>query len=235
MELTRRSLITAAAAGVAAGGLHIVSAPAAEAVWVHPTLKLGMRGFEVVTLQRRLAALGYWCGGTTGRFGALTQQAVYALQKAAGLTRDGVVGPRTWQKLGAGVRPSVRSTSGTVIEVNKARQLLLVVQSGSLKLTLNTSTGSGQRYWDPASGTYQTAYTPSGWWSIYSRYTSGWQQGSLGAMYRPTYWHRGWAIHGSSSIPPYPASHGCCRLSTAGMDLLYSRGYVPVARRVYVY
>jgi len=43
----------------------------------------------VASLQSQLYALGYWVDTTNGSFDDSTQQAVWALQKAAGLTRDG--------------------------------------------------------------------------------------------------------------------------------------------------
>ena len=63
----------------------------------------------------------------------------------------------------------------------------------------------------------------------------GWQDGELGEMYRPMYYSGNYAIHGSDSIPPWPASHGCARVSTAAMNLLYSQNNVPVGRQVVVY
>ena len=63
----------------------------------------------MTALQQRLTELGYWNGKADGSFGSLTQQAVYALQKAAGLSRDGVVGTKTQKALDQGVRPKPRS------------------------------------------------------------------------------------------------------------------------------
>ena len=230
MVVTRRQLVAGLASGAFIGAVQLVGAEGAAAA-VRPTLRRGSSGTWVVALQRRLSELGYWCGSADGVFGHLTQQAVWGLQKVAGLSRDAVVGPMTWGALDAGRRPSPR-IGGTTIEVDKARQIVMVVGSGALRMTLNTSTGSGERYF---SGTWKTAYTPTGTYSIYSRYTSGWQDGPLGSMWRPAYWYKGWAIHGSTSIPPYPASHGCVRVSTAAMNLLYSQNHVPVGRQVVVY
>ena len=53
-------------------------------------LRVGAKGAEVKAVQERLTALGYWNGKADGSFGSLTRQAVFALQKAAGLGRDGV-------------------------------------------------------------------------------------------------------------------------------------------------
>ena len=231
MRVTRREVLTGLAAGAVVGLAQAAGAP--QAMAARPVLRRGSTGSAVVTLQRRLAALGYWCGSADGVFGHLTQQAVWAVQKVAGLGRDGVVGPLTWAAVDAGKRPTPRYRSGTHIEVDKARQVLMVVVSGSLSTTLNTSTGSGERYY--SDGRWKTAYTPTGTYSIYSRYTSGWQTGPLGSMWRPAYWYKGWALHGSTSIPPYPASHGCVRISTSAMNSLYTRGLVPVGRQIIVY
>jgi peptidoglycan hydrolase-like protein with peptidoglycan-binding domain len=232
MLITRRQVLTGLASSAFAGAVQVAAVEAASAA-VRPVLRRGSSGTWVVTLQRRLAVLGYWCGSADGVFGHLTQQAVWAVQKVAGLGRDGVVGPLTWAALDAARRPTPRYRSGTHIEVDKRRQVVLVVVSGTLRLTLNTSTGSGERYY--SDGRWKTAYTPTGTYSIFSRYTSGWQSGPLGSMWRPAYWYRGWALHGSTSIPPYPASHGCVRVSTAAMNLLYAGGHVPISRRVIVY
>lgn len=45
----------------------------------------GDHGKEVTRLQRRLEELRYWVGPKDGAFGPLTEQAVMALQGAAGL------------------------------------------------------------------------------------------------------------------------------------------------------
>src|SRR5690349_18990385 len=63
--------------------------------WVR--LERGDKGPAVERLQERLSALGYWLGSVDGRFGDATQQAVYVVQKVAGISRDGVVGRKTWR------------------------------------------------------------------------------------------------------------------------------------------
>lgn len=63
-----------------------------------PTLRLGMSGPAVRTLQERLNALGFSVG-VDGVFGDRTLQAVMAAQQRFNLNPDGVVGPTTWQVL----------------------------------------------------------------------------------------------------------------------------------------
>src|SRR5690606_15958967 len=70
------------------------------------TLELGESGDAVLALQQRLSELGYWLGTPDGNYGQLTRQAVMAFQKVEGLTRDGVAGPATRQRLATAGRPT---------------------------------------------------------------------------------------------------------------------------------
>ncbi|WNG41343.1 peptidase [Archangium violaceum] len=81
-----------------------------------PTLRQGARGEPVRALQNRLNALGFNAGTADGDFGPKTLAAVKAFQKSRGLTADGVVGPKTWDKLGIKVQtPSTPSGGGRVV------------------------------------------------------------------------------------------------------------------------
>jgi L,D-transpeptidase catalytic domain len=53
----------------------------------------------------------------------------------------------------------------------------------------------------------------AGRFRIYWRY-NGWRAGPLGSIYRPKYFHAGYALHGMTSVPAYPASHGCVRMTS---------------------
>ena len=184
-------------------------------------LRRGDAGPAVRALQERLSSLGYWLPGIDGRFGADTHHAVVALQKAAGLSRDGVVGSRTRAALDAGTRPGAR-TGGNGIEVDLGRQLLLVVRNGRVATIHDTSTGR-------VPGT-----TPVGTHAI-TRQIDGYRRAPLGTLYRPKYFYGGVAIHGYPSVPNRPASHGCVRVTNPTMDHLWSSGFAPVGTRVTVY
>jgi lipoprotein-anchoring transpeptidase ErfK/SrfK len=158
---------------------------------------------------------------------------VYALQKAAGLTRDGVVGARTRKALAGGVRPKARSDSGYVVEIHKKKQLLMLVEDGEIQQIFNTSTGSGERYQTKDGGT-AIASTPAGRYRV-SRQIDGWRDAPLGLLWRPKYFNGGIAVHGSYSIPPYAASHGCARLSIAAMNWIWNNDKMPRGTRVRVY
>ena len=195
-------------------------------------LKAGAKGARVTALQQRLTDLGYWNGKADGTFGGQTQQAVYALQKAAGLTRDGVVGPKTEKALDRGVRPQARSTKGRVVEISLKRQLLMLVDDGTVSQVFNTSTGSMENY--QQNGATFLADTPSGKFRV-SRQIDGWRHAPLGLLWRPKYFNGGIAVHGANSVPPYPASHGCARLSISAMNWLWNNDKLPIDTRVWVY
>ncbi|NEO98432.1 MAG: peptidoglycan-binding protein [Symploca sp. SIO2E9] len=72
-------------------------------------LRRGSRGSVVSSLQRKLKSSGYYNGPITGYYGSLTQAAVSRLQRARGLSPDGVAGPRTLSALESNSRPSPRS------------------------------------------------------------------------------------------------------------------------------
>jgi peptidoglycan hydrolase-like protein with peptidoglycan-binding domain len=72
-----------------------------DAVFSHPVVRRGSTGLAVRRVQKRLTLAGYDTGGVDGIFGAGTEAGVKALQRDSGLTRDGVVGPQTWNAIDA--------------------------------------------------------------------------------------------------------------------------------------
>lgn len=210
-------------------GALLIAPPAAHAA--DRELRNGDSGRAVTALQEELLDLGYWLDGADGEFGPNTAQAVLALQKAAGIDRDGVVGPDTRAALADGVRPSATS-AGDALEIDLERQLLLVVSGGEVEYTLNTSTGSGEPYLG-ADGSERIAVTPTGTYTVF-RQVSGWDPGPYGALYAPMYFNGGIAVHGYPSVPAYPASHGCARVGLPAMDWLREEGHIAVGTTVVV-
>jgi peptidoglycan hydrolase-like protein with peptidoglycan-binding domain len=195
------------------------------------TLELGEGGGAVMALQQRLHDLGYWLGQPDGSYGQLTRQAVMAFQKYEGLSRDGVAGPATQERLAGASRPTARGGGG--LEIDLERQVLLVVDGGQVRWALNTSTGNGEAYNSPSGGT-GVARTPTGQFTV-EREIDGLREAPLGTLYRPKYFHGGIAIHGSGSIPAQPASHGCARVTNSAMDMLWSSGAAAIGTPVWVY
>jgi peptidoglycan hydrolase-like protein with peptidoglycan-binding domain len=194
---------------------------------------MGASGPGVTDLQRRLEALGYWTGGANGVFGPLTQQAVWAFQKINGLPRSGVVDDATRIAFRTAQRPTPRSTSGYVAEVDKGRQVVIIASNGHTNLVFNTSTGTDRMY--TFEGRQYLADTPTGHF-VMNRQIDGVRVGQLGTLYRPKYFHPdGIAFHGYPSVPPYPASHGCVRLSNAAINFVWDANIIPLGTAVWVY
>ena len=68
---------------------------------IRPTLRRGDKGSYVTLAQTALYNKGYDLGsyGVDGDFGKATEEAVKRFQRDAGLTSDGVIGPKTWEAL----------------------------------------------------------------------------------------------------------------------------------------
>jgi lipoprotein-anchoring transpeptidase ErfK/SrfK len=193
--------------------------PSSAAVAV---LRPGDRGARVLALQQRLVALGYWLGTPDGDYSAATTHAVTALQKVYGLSRDGIAGPATFRALAQAARPRTRSRTGRVAEIDLTRQVLILAIDGRAEWVLDASTGA-------IPGT-----TPAGRYAVL-RQVDGNDHGPLGVLYRPKYFVGGVAIHGYPNVPPYPASHGCVRVSSAAMDWLWANSVLPIGQPVWVY
>lgn len=231
ISLDRRDVFRGAAATAVAGGLLVTAGEDAHAA--RPDmLRQGDTGWWVQNLQRRLLDAHFWLRTADGRYDDTTQQAVMALQKVHGLSRDGVVGPKTWTAVYNPTTPRPRSSSDW--EIDKSRQLQIVARWGWAQWVFNTSTGNGERYWSSQSGRYLNATTPSGRFRFY-RSINGMRIAPLGELWRPIYFNGGIAIHGSPSIPGYAASHGCARLSNRAINYIWWKKMAPIGRKVYVY
>jgi cell wall hydrolase len=108
------------------------------------------------------------------------------------------------------------------VEVDLTRQVLLLAADGRVQWVFDTSTGR-------VPGT-----TPTGHFTVL-RQVDGYDPGSLGVLYRPKYFNGGVAIHGYPSVPPYPASHGCVRVTDAAIDWLWTNNALPLGQPVWVY
>jgi lipoprotein-anchoring transpeptidase ErfK/SrfK len=134
-----------------------------------------------------------------------------AFQKVSGLGRTGVADPVTLTAVAGATDPAPLVPTGapTRVEVDMTRQVLLVWTDGRLIRILPVSTGSGKRYCE--NGNCGVAVTPLGEFRA-ERRIPGLHRSPLGVLYNPVYFHEGFAIHGSPSIPASPASHGCVQV-----------------------
>jgi peptidoglycan hydrolase-like protein with peptidoglycan-binding domain len=205
-------------------------------------LTLGASSPRVLAAQKRLQSLGYFIPEPDGSFGGGTRQAVWAIQKVAGLPRTGKIDAATKRAIDNGVRGNPTISNG--LEINLGRQVMYVVRGGALQRTINISSGNGETFryakkkdkdgkvteWGTT-----TAVTPAGSYSIgFERDYNHKSTLELGSMYRPKYFNGAIAVHGSGSVPAYPASHGCVRVANPAMDWLWSSGMANMGTSVYV-
>jgi peptidoglycan hydrolase-like protein with peptidoglycan-binding domain len=200
-----------------ADGTPVAGLP--DAAWLGLRLAKGSSGAAVTWLEQRLTDLSYRPGPIDGRFDERTRQAVVAFEKWQSLSRDGVVVGGVWRKLMSASRPVPRYwSSGTWLEVNKQKQVLLYCVNGNVERTLPVSTGSAR----------VGIVTPLGLYHVQRKNT--WER----VRYKPLYLtSRLLAIHGYTSVPTYPASHGCIRTTWADQDEL--NPLIPVGTVVRVY
>jgi hypothetical protein len=197
-----------------------------HAVWTRvraraSTLQIGFRGPEVRALASRLTQLRFHLPRSATQYAPDLSDAVIAFQKSAGLPRTGIVSTRVWRAL-AGARPPAPRyrTPGRHIEVDKRRQILMVVRAGRITGVLPASTGA-------------TGNTPEGSFRILWKAptTTTWLGPAI--LYRTLTFHAGFAIHGFDPVPAYPASHGCVRVPIWAADWLYNQS--PVGERIFIY
>lgn len=181
--------------------------------------------------EKLLADLGYWIIKVDDKKDSSTYHAITAFQKVEGRRRNGVLTQKELDAMRLAVRPAAKYTGAAHIEVDSARQVLFLVdENGIVTHILPVSTGTGKKYY--SQGKWQTANTPLGDYKII-RQIDGVRHAPLGDLYFPNYFLGGWAIHGSTSIPFLPASHGCVRIPNfAAEDFSH---LVSIGMNVFVY
>ena len=185
-------------------------------------LSAGSSGPDVRALQARLAALKLHLPAPSSTFSSELTDSVIAFQKAYRLPRTGIVTPGTWRALASAqvLRPRHRGPT-LHIEVDKTRQILMVVRNGQVAAVIPVSSGA-------------TGNTPEGKHQIRWKAlaTTTWLGPAI--LYRTmTFYGNSFAIHGFPSVPVYPASHGCVRIPIWAADWLYNQS--SVGETVYVY
>ena len=159
-----------------------------------------LTGAEIKQANARLSEIGYGKG----------QSALIAFQKYEGRSVTGKLSRADFDVLMNASAPQAKDTGYKHIEVDLDRQVLLLTDDdGMVKKVLPVSTGNNKNY--SQNGMSGIAYTPRGRFRIYAK-IAGWRKSPLGMLYYPNYFSDGMAIHGNSSVPDSPQSHGCIRI-----------------------
>ncbi len=186
------------------------------------TLSAGSSGPDVRGLRERLAELHFYVPPESSTFSYELRDSVVAFQKAYDLERTGTVDSATWRELERASLVTPRHRGPALhIEVDQTRQILLLVRNGEVSAILPVSTGA-------------TGNTPDGTHQIRWKALATTTWLGPGILYRTmTFYENSVAIHGWSSVPEYPASHGCVRIPIWAADWLYNQSNV--GETVYVY
>lgn len=204
------------------------------------TLGPGSSGDVVKAYQQRLADLHFDPGAIDGNYGEATTYAVQALQKITGAPRNGRISTGEAWSLTAFQYPQPLQPAGEPnrTEVDVTKQVITLYENYQVRLITTTSTGSGEHYCynsprdNPTRHICEVATTPSGRFT-YTRFVSGWDKSPLGQLYQPFYFNGGIAVHGYTSVPTTPASHGCTRIPMHIAE--YFHTLVHVGDPVYVF
>ena len=173
----------------------------------------------VSAYQQRLHDLKFDPGPVDGNYGQAMIFAIQAVQKIAGLDRNGRIGPAEKAALEGFQYPVPLHPTAEPdrTEINIANQTITLYKGYQVALITTTSTASGETFCyitpkkAPTQRICEVATTPNGRYTYYYFY-DGWQDGDLGKLYNPYYFFKGRAIHGYDSVPAEPASHGCARI-----------------------
>ncbi|HSQ24133.1 MAG TPA: L,D-transpeptidase [Pyrinomonadaceae bacterium] len=176
---------------------------------------------EMKHADARLAEMGYGKG----------RIALIAFQKYEGRRVTGRLSRADVDRIMNTTAPVAKDAGYKHVEVDLDRQVLLLTDAdGVVRKVLPVSTGSNKNYKEK--GMSGLAYTPRGRFRIYAK-ISGWRKSPLGMLYYPNYFSDGLAIHGNSSVPDSPQSHGCIRIpNSAAIEM--SR-QMPVGTIVLIY
>ena len=217
---------------IAAAIVVLGCGPAIHAGGVIASSQRSFKPVDVLEVEKLLSDLGYWILKVDAKRDASTRHAIMAFQKVEGRKRTGVLSAADIEALRFAGRPEARSQTGaTHVEIDLTRQVLFLVDSsGTVTHILPVSSGNEKRYFDQ--GKWQIALTPRGHFRIVHK-INGVRKASLGNLYYPNYFYGGVAIHGSNSIPAYPASHGCVRIPRFADRAFFEM--VKIGTEVFVY
>ena len=182
---------------------------------------------DAEAVQERLVELAYLPRkAVTGSYDDRTVQAVMAFQAWEGLVPDGVVGELTVAALEAAEPPRpAHDGEGRWMEIHRDKGTTLLVEDGSTVRAVHSSSGE--------SGDEPPHATPPGSFAVTAKALKDWSEPYEVWMPYACYFNGGIAIHGADAVPPWPASHGCVRVSHVEAPVVYR--FLSVGTPVHVY
>ena len=171
--------------------------------------------------HRALPASRCACPSSAPRSPRSCGDALVAFQKAYRLPRTRVADGDDWRRLDVAKVIKPRFASPSVhVEVDKTRQILMVVRNGAVYGYIAVSTGATG---NTPEGSFRIQRKSPATSTFYGSGTLTWVMGFIGNF----------AIHGYPLVPAYPASHGCIREPLWVAHWTYTQSFV--GERLYVY
>ncbi|MDP9227462.1 MAG: L,D-transpeptidase, partial [Actinomycetota bacterium] len=191
-----------------------VSDPISFEVRGPPTLEDGP---QARLFNQLLREHGYHLDTVSAEVDEGTGLGIMALRKVNELPLSEDYAPKLFELLleGDGAFEPAHREDGRHVEVDLSRQVMALVEDGDATDVFHVSTG--------AFG------TPTGEYSFYDKGPGYNAKG----MYYSVYYSGNYATHGYSSVPTYPASHGCVRNPMPYAVFIYD--WISLGDKIYVY
>ena len=187
----------------------------------YPDLDPGMQNNDVNLFNDLLDKQAYYTANGSS-YGSATGRAVLAFRKVNGMARTTNATPAIFRTLanGGGSFKLKYPGAGKHVEADLSRQVMVLADNGKPKHIFHISSG--------------TAATPTirGHHTFFRKQYGTNSHGMVHSVYfGPT--NRGYATHGYSSVPNYPASHGCLRNPIPNSLFIYN--WINLGESIYVY
>jgi L,D-transpeptidase catalytic domain len=184
----------------------------------YPGLHRGSGGPAVSLLNKLLRREGYYAPHGS-HFRNATGLAVLAYRKVHGMARTMSAPPTVLKTLADG-RGSFKPKypgQGRHVEVDLSHQVMALVDKGKARYTFHISSGK------PSTPTIR------GHFHFYRKDPGYNSEG----MYYSVYFIRGYATHGYTPVPTFPASHGCVRNPIPFSRFIYN--WIHLGESIFVY
>ncbi len=191
------------------GSSTLKSSQARSGKWkIHyPGLHRGSHGPKVSIYNKLLRKQGYLTSHGS-HFRTPTGLASLAYRKVHGMARTMSAPPKAFKTLadGRGGFKLKYPGEGRHVEVDLSRQVMALADHGKAQYTVHISSGK------PSTPTVRGTFH-------FYRKTPGYNSEG---MYYSVYFIRGYATHGYTPVPTYPASHGCVRNPITFSHFIYN-------------
>lgn len=174
-------------------------------------------GPQALLFNRLLERRGFHMGSVTDTPDESTALGIMALRKANDMEASEEYAPSLFSYLlrGRGEVEAVHDEEERHVEVDISRQVMALVEDGEVNDVFGISSGSGG--------------TPRGEFEFYSKQPG---YNAIG-MYYSVFYDGEYATHGYSSVPTYPASHGCIRSPIPYAEYIYN--WIDIGDPIYIY